>query len=174
MYPSGQPLVSDNKWNGMLNIRHFLLLYSSLIRCRFREKAIAISLREVAGNTHTHTHTLNVFVPRGKKSSAEHIVLTSQADIAKVTKEVEGLANFKQSLPVLSNVSFDVKAGELVAIIGPVGVGKSSLLSGLLGDLYLASGKVALNGKKSYVSQTAWICNATIRYVSVTSEDVMN
>ena len=35
----------------------------------------------------------------------------------------------------LKNINFDLKKGELVAVIGKVGSGKSSLLSAILGEM---------------------------------------
>ncbi|MEQ2238618.1 hypothetical protein ILYODFUR_034960, partial [Ilyodon furcidens] len=42
----------------------------------------------------------------------------------------------KDSDPLLKNVSLDIKPGGLVAIVGAVGSGKSSLLSALLGEMH--------------------------------------
>lgn len=56
----------------------------------------------------------------------------------------------------------DIPRGQLTAIVGPVGSGKSSLLSGLLGDMK-TTGSVALGGRVGYCPQEAWIQNATIR-----------
>lgn len=42
----------------------------------------------------------------------------------------------------LNNINIKVKPGTLVAVVGPVGCGKSSLLSALLGDMYKQSGFV--------------------------------
>ncbi|CAF0716991.1 unnamed protein product, partial [Brachionus calyciflorus] len=66
--------------------------------------------------------------------------------------------------PLLNNLNFDVKKKELIAIIGKVGSGKSSLLSGLLGEMHkLNDGELNINGSTAYVSQQAWIQNATIK-----------
>lgn len=49
--------------------------------------------------------------------------------------------------PVLHDVSFSVRPGELVALVGASGGGKSTLL-GLLGKLYLASrGEISIDGR---------------------------
>lgn len=56
----------------------------------------------------------------------------------------------------------EIPCGQLTAIVGPVGSGKSSLLSGLLGDMK-RTGSVALGGSVGYCAQEAWIQNATIR-----------
>ncbi|KAM6504240.1 ATP-binding cassette transporter YOR1 [Amanita muscaria] len=61
------------------------------------------------------------------------------------------------------NVSLRIPRGKLVAVVGPVGSGKSSLLQGLIGEMRMTSGKVTFGGSVSYCPQSAWIQNATIR-----------
>ena len=48
-------------------------------------------------------------------------------------------------------------------MVGPVGVGKSSLLQCLLGELQPLKGSVSIEGKVSYASQDAWVFSATLR-----------
>lgn len=50
-----------------------------------------------------------------------------------------------------------------MAIVGAVGSGKSSLLSGLLGEMHKHSGRMNTHGSMAYVSQQAWIQNATLK-----------
>ncbi|EFA77179.1 ABC transporter C family protein [Heterostelium album PN500] len=64
---------------------------------------------------------------------------------------------------LLKDINLEVNNGELAVVIGPVGSGKSSLLSSLLGDLKLISGGCALQGNIAYVSQLPWIMNGTLR-----------
>ncbi|XP_056895808.1 ATP-binding cassette sub-family C member 4-like isoform X2 [Takifugu flavidus] len=65
--------------------------------------------------------------------------------------------------PTLQNVSLSVKSEQLVAVIGPVGAGKSSLLSAILGELSQAAGAVKVKGELTYTSQQPWIFPGTIR-----------
>ncbi len=60
---------------------------------------------------------------------------------------VEQLNLTLNQVNLLSNVSFNVNAGELVSIIGPNGAGKSSLLRAISGDISLSSGAVLFNQK---------------------------
>ncbi|MBQ9987944.1 MAG: ABC transporter ATP-binding protein [Erysipelotrichales bacterium] len=53
--------------------------------------------------------------------------------------------SYDEHTPVLKGVSFDVKAGETVAIMGPTGSGKSSLIH-LLTRLYEYEGSIKLDG----------------------------
>nr|GMD68922.1 ABC transporter C family member 14-like [Ipomoea batatas] len=64
---------------------------------------------------------------------------------------------------VLKDVNFEVKKGELTAVVGTVGSGKSSLLASVLGEMHKLSGKVRVCGSTAYVAQTSWIQNGTIQ-----------
>ncbi|XP_032385885.1 multidrug resistance-associated protein 4 isoform X2 [Etheostoma spectabile] len=65
--------------------------------------------------------------------------------------------------PTLQNVSFTVRPEQLLVVIGPVGAGKSSLLSAILGELSQESGVVKVKGQLTYASQLPWILPGTIR-----------
>ncbi|CAN7939451.1 unnamed protein product, partial [Ixodes hexagonus] len=69
----------------------------------------------------------------------------------------------KDRNPALRNINFTVKTGQLVAVVGPVGSGKSSLLSALLGYLRIRSGSVNCIESVAYAPQCPWIQNKTIR-----------
>ena len=65
--------------------------------------------------------------------------------------------------PTLSNINMEIKKGELIAVVGKIGSGKSSLLSAILGEMKRVNGEKVINGKISYVAQQAWIQNLTLR-----------
>ncbi|XP_014823925.1 PREDICTED: canalicular multispecific organic anion transporter 1-like [Poecilia mexicana] len=69
----------------------------------------------------------------------------------------------KDSEPLLKNVSLDIKPGRLVAVVGAVGSGKSSLMSALLGEMHSTKGFINIRGSLAFVPQQAWIQNATLR-----------
>ncbi|GAB7349652.1 hypothetical protein MBLNU459_g0328t1 [Dothideomycetes sp. NU459] len=52
---------------------------------------------------------------------------------------------------------------ELIAVIGSVGSGKSSLLAALAGDMRRTSGEVVLGASRAFCPQYAWIQNATVK-----------
>ncbi|XP_010079777.1 PREDICTED: multidrug resistance-associated protein 1, partial [Pterocles gutturalis] len=64
--------------------------------------------------------------------------------------------------PVLNSINFTVPEGSLVAVVGQVGCGKSSLLSALLGEMDKKEGCVVVKGSVAYVPQQAWVQNATL------------
>ncbi|KIO14748.1 hypothetical protein M404DRAFT_17610 [Pisolithus tinctorius Marx 270] len=63
----------------------------------------------------------------------------------------------------IKDVNLEIPHGELVAIVGAVGMGKTSLLQGLIGEMRRSAGSVEFGGTVSYCAQSAWIQNATIR-----------
>ena len=57
----------------------------------------------------------------------------------------------------VKKTSLEIPRGMVVAIVGPVGSGKSSLLQGLIGEMRKESGSVKFGGTVSYCPQNAWI-----------------
>eukprot|EP00924_Labyrinthula_sp_SR-Ha-C_P006198 snap_masked-scaffold_63-processed-gene-0.64-mRNA-1 protein AED:0.01 eAED:0.01 QI:0/-1/0/1/-1/1/1/0/1323 len=107
------------------------------------------------------------------KEDKESNILVSVKDASfqwvGVDKEANGSEEESQgeevvAKPVLEKISFEIKKGSLVGVVGAVGTGKSSLLSALLGELIKVEGdlKVA-DVPKAYASQTPWILNASVR-----------
>jgi ATP-binding cassette subfamily C (CFTR/MRP) protein 1 len=65
---------------------------------------------------------------------------------------------------LLHNLNFTVKTGKTVFVIGPVGVGKSTLLKAMIGEAVLKQGFVYTGAlHAAYVDQTPWIQNASVR-----------
>ncbi|XP_044752072.1 probable multidrug resistance-associated protein lethal(2)03659 isoform X2 [Coccinella septempunctata] len=63
----------------------------------------------------------------------------------------------------LSEITFSVTPGKLLAVIGPVGSGKSSLFQTILKELPLMDGSLVVNGEISYASQEPWLFSGTVR-----------
>ena len=59
----------------------------------------------------------------------------------------------------LASLDLQLRRGELVAVVGPVASGKSSLLSALLGDLQGDAEEcdIVRRGRVAYVAQSHWI-----------------
>lgn len=55
--------------------------------------------------------------------------------------------------PTLKNINITVKRGKLSAVVGPVGCGKTSLISALLGEMDKIQGSVNVDGRIAYVPQ---------------------
>ena len=100
-------------------------------------------------HTHTHTHTQHTQTPHTHTHNPYYIFPSvvfqghaSQGDALSIDR-----ASFTWSPdldPTLKDVSVQVRAGSLVAVVGMVGAGKSSLLSALLGEMQKLSGRVCV------------------------------
>uniref|UniRef100_A0A672QTB7 Multidrug resistance-associated protein 1 n=1 Tax=Sinocyclocheilus grahami TaxID=75366 RepID=A0A672QTB7_SINGR len=69
----------------------------------------------------------------------------------------------KDDSPTLKRINVRIPEGALVAVVGHVGSGKSSLLSALLGEMQKQEGSVSIKGSVAYVPQQAWIQNTTLK-----------
>ncbi len=112
---------------------------------------------------------LNVSITRIRK-----FLLKDEIDIKNISNEpmneysirVEncdlGWSNNEEE-KILRNINLKVKKGSLVAIVGNVGTGKSSLLAGLVNEMHIISGKINIDGKIALVTQQAWIQNLSVK-----------
>lgn len=117
----------------------------------------AISLKDVSAG----------WVPVGAATAEEQ---TSDPTSAVATQsllhgdEEQGAeTGISRSVHTLTDMTVEIERGQLVAVVGPVGAGKSSLLSAILGEMYLRKGTVSVaTGSIAYCDQRPWILNATV------------
>ncbi|GAB1599294.1 multidrug resistance-associated protein 4-like isoform X1 [Argonauta hians] len=64
---------------------------------------------------------------------------------------------------VLEDITFSLTGNQLLAVVGPVGAGKSSLLLSILHELCVKSGELSVNGTIGYVAQKPWVFSASLR-----------
>ena len=60
--------------------------------------------------------------------------------------KVEKLSKKIKDKEILRNISFEINDGECVALIGPNGAGKTTLIDCLLGDKFMSSGRIVIQG----------------------------
>ncbi len=68
-----------------------------------------------------------------------------------------------ESLLALRRVNFECNRGELIAVVGSVGSGKSTFINSLIGEVRILSGSVGVKGNLAYVPQLPFIMNDTVK-----------
>ncbi|KAL3283209.1 hypothetical protein HHI36_006358 [Cryptolaemus montrouzieri] len=63
----------------------------------------------------------------------------------------------------LNDISISITSNQLMAVIGPVGSGKSSLISMILKELPVVKGQLDIQGVISYASQEPWLFSGSVR-----------
>jgi branched-chain amino acid transport system ATP-binding protein len=78
---------------------------------------------------------------------AEAVTAARQRRIGEVLLAVEGISLGFGGVKALSDISFDIKKGEIRAIIGPNGAGKSSMLNVINGFYHPQAGRITWKGQ---------------------------
>jgi len=63
----------------------------------------------------------------------------------------------------LDELNLSLAKGQLIAVVGRVGCGKSSLLSAIVGDMERVSGTIAVESVPAYCPQAPWIQSASVK-----------
>jgi len=80
-----------------------------------------------------------------------------------VQEDPESVGSLSSNMLCLKRINFECKPGQLIAVVGGVGSGKSSLLNGILGEVRELSGKTEVKGRLAFFSQNPFIMNATVK-----------
>lgn len=75
---------------------------------------------------------------------------------------IQGITKRFGGLVALQNVSFDVKAGEVVGLMGPNGAGKTTLLNIIAGEYAPDSGKIKFKGRNITNCPPHEVCRLSI------------
>jgi ABC-type bacteriocin/lantibiotic exporter with double-glycine peptidase domain len=65
--------------------------------------------------------------------------------------------------PNLSGLNIRARSGELVAIVGSVGSGKSTVLAAMLGEMHQTQGRVICKGRVGFCGQQPWLISGSLR-----------
>jgi branched-chain amino acid transport system ATP-binding protein len=79
--------------------------------------------------------------------------------------KIKNLNSGYNDFEVLHGVNFEVKPGEIVAVIGPNGSGKSTLLKSIFNLCQVGSGKIGFNGKDITKLPTHELIHLGVGYV---------
>ena len=182
MFPMVVGLVSD-ALQSLTRIEQFFLAEDSMetdIECM---DGLALDLLDASftweksttpkPNEHLHKGNSPPAKSRGENTKEKETNLSAKVAAQEETRatniEVGKKAAAKDDLETqrppftLNNINLQVYPSELIAVIGSVGSGKTSLLSAIAGDMRRTSGNLQARGKRAFCAEVAWIQNATIR-----------
>ncbi|XP_054158234.1 ATP-binding cassette sub-family C member 4-like, partial [Oppia nitens] len=80
-----------------------------------------------------------------------------------VVENMSATWDTKLKSPTIRDITVSLAPGELLAVIGAIGSGKSSFLMSLLNEIEVTSGRIAVKGSVAYASQESWSFNTTIQ-----------
>ncbi|KAJ2850424.1 hypothetical protein IWW36_001914 [Coemansia brasiliensis] len=149
--------IHSNEQIAYLDVAILLSSVNSLISFTRRFAAVPSILKQINSTEQAFEELFEVH----KTPYIEHQpICNSQANVVTMDscKFSWGNGKFELEPPNLA-----IRSGEFVAVIGPVGKGKSSLLSAICGEMPIANGKGCVYGRIGYVSQSPWIMNTSFR-----------
>ncbi|KAF9143116.1 Canalicular multispecific organic anion transporter 2, partial [Linnemannia schmuckeri] len=100
---------------------------------------------------------------REKKEAKKRKLEAKEAKEAGLPVPIRAESVERNYEPTLKNITLSVDRGNLTAIVGRVGQGKTSLFNAMIGDMYKRHGTVRMSGRVAYAPQQTWIINATVK-----------
>ncbi|KAM7257289.1 hypothetical protein ACFE04_013030 [Oxalis oulophora] len=131
--------------NGLIDAFISITRLSKFLSCSNSERGESFGSEAFSSNTHFNALSENMVI-----TMHDACCTWSSSDKEKVDS-------------VMKCVTLAIPKGSLVAVIGEVGSGKSSLLNSILGEMRLTHGSINLSGSVAYVQQVPWILSGTVR-----------
>lgn len=168
----GQVLTADKAF--VVTAYYNLLRTSAMM---FFPQGIVQATETIVSVRRIQTFMMHPELPRSKEELERNRIKKEEATANGVEKEtvsppsnvVVKISNAtakwnpKYSENTLNNINLNLEKQKLIAVIGPVGSGKSSLIQAILGELPVDSGSIDVNGEVSFASQEPWLFSASIR-----------
>jgi ATP-binding cassette subfamily C (CFTR/MRP) protein 1 len=122
---------------------------------RIQELFLAEELDTAPQDGHDENYAIKI-------ENGEFLWETNAEEESKITPDTPK----HESVDVVStirDINIAIPHGKLVAVIGRVGSGKSSLLQAVIGEMKRINGDVSCTGSVSFAPQKAWIQNNTVK-----------
>ena len=144
-----------------LVIPSLALFYCLRVPMLFMPVAIAYSIDAWISFNRIGTFLLSSELVR---TNSKPVILISDAAVEIVDGEFEWDSDATDTeAKKLEQINLNIPKGRLVAIVGQVASGKSSIIQALLGDMKKSKGYISVNGSIGYCPQQPWITNSTIQ-----------
>ncbi|KAM0749801.1 hypothetical protein T439DRAFT_39861 [Meredithblackwellia eburnea MCA 4105] len=154
---SGQPLTSEIVFPAitLFSLLGFPLAVLPMVFASLVEAFVSIErLTNFLVGKELQEGAIKVELPRRELKDGDELVSVVHGDFTWSTAAVD---------PTLVDINLSLKKGELLAVVGRVGSGKSSLLSSILGEMTKLDGSVTVRGTVAYCNQQPWIMGGTVR-----------
>lgn len=89
------------------------------------------------------------------------------SETSPIIASIESVGKIYGDKMALKNVTFDIKAGEVLAVLGPNGAGKTTIINILLGRLSTSTGKINVLGHKPGAIELKRLCGALLQVSSL-------
>lgn len=126
----------------------------------------SVSQHESGNQDEQKTGIALVEVPQKPVNSIADNTTDLTANGDKCLLHLKATKCFYSETPVLSNIDLTLQRGCVTMIVGPVGSGKSSLLSAILGEMKLSTDGTCVRAPDAtvaYCAQRAWIVAASVK-----------
>ncbi|RDB20896.1 Metal resistance protein YCF1 [Hypsizygus marmoreus] len=153
---SGKPLTSDVIFPAiaLFMLLQFPLAMISQVTSNIIEAIVSVQRLSGFLNADELQADARTLIEKPVLNLGDEVLSIKEADFSWSKQAIE---------PTLENINLTIKKGELFAVLGRVGAGKTSLLSAIIGDMTRREGEVILSGSVAYAPQNPWILSATVR-----------